>query len=68
MKVTTLNNLKEILDSMKTIFGDKTLATKHRNTLNTYILNVDYDALDNESSVGVLGIGRLGAMTLGKES
>ena len=68
MKVTTLNNLKEILNLMKVTFGDKELANKHRNTLNTYILNINYDALDNDASTAILGVGQLGAMTLGKQT
>lgn len=43
MKMTTLNNLKEILELMKTIFGVKSLAVKHREALDTYVLNVDYE-------------------------
>ena len=43
MKMTTLNNLKEFLELMKTIFGIKSLAVKHRDALDTYVLNVDYE-------------------------
>ena len=45
MKMTTLNNLKEFLELMKTIFGVKSLAVKHREALDTYVLNVDYAQL-----------------------
>ena len=43
MKVTTLNNLKEFLELMKAIFGKKSLAVKHRDALDTYIINIDYE-------------------------
>lgn len=46
MKITTLNNLKEFLGLMKIEFGLKSLAIKHRNALDTYILNVDYTTLE----------------------
>lgn len=68
MKVTTLNNLTEILNLMKPIFGARSLADKHRNALNSYILNINYDGLDKDASVSVLGVGQLGTMILGKDS
>ena len=73
MKIATLNNLKEFLELMATIFGTKELATKHRNALDTYILNVDYSALEFDTdlivsggaSSSILGVGQLGVMVLG---
>lgn len=73
MKVTTLNNLKEFLTLMKTEFGAKELSDKHRNALDTYILNVDYTALEFNTDLivsggatsSVLGVGQLGIMILG---
>lgn len=43
LKVTTLNNLIEILSLMAAAFGSKELAAKHRNALETYVLNIDYE-------------------------
>jgi hypothetical protein len=68
MKITALNNLKELLDTMKITFGPKALAVTHRSTLNSYILNVNYDALDEYNSSSKLGIGKLDIMILGKNS
>lgn len=68
MKIVTLNNLKEVLDLMKPIFGAKYLANKHRDALNTYILNINYDALDHDASLSILGTGELGTIILGKNS
>ena len=73
MKIATLNNLKEFLELMMVAFGEKELAIKHRNALDTYILNVDYSALEFDTdlivsggaSSGVLGVGQLGVMILG---
>lgn len=81
MKIITLDNLKEFLESMNGIFGDKevlgdtskNLAVKHRNALNTYILNFDYTELEFDTdlivsggaSSGILGVGQLGVMVLG---
>lgn len=74
MKITTLNNLKEFLSQMKGVFGKKEFAVKHRDALDTYILNIDYEndlAFDTDLIVsggvssGVLGVGQLGTMILG---
>lgn len=73
MKVVTLNNLKEFLSLMKGVFGTKELAVKHRDALDTYILNIDYTALEFDTdlivsggaSSGVLSVGQLGTMILG---
>lgn len=43
MKILTLEKLREFLELMKTTFGEKTLATKHREALNIYVLNIDYE-------------------------
>jgi len=55
LKVTTLNNLIEILSLMAAAFGSKELAAKHRNALETYVLNIDYEntlAFDTSFIVG----------------
>ena len=73
MKITTLNNLKEFLELMTAEFGSKELSDKHRKALDTYILNVDYEALEFDTdlivsggaSSSVLGVGQLGIMILG---
>ena len=74
MKVTTLDNLKEYLSLMKGVFGEKELAVKHREALNTYILNIDYEnnldfdtdlIVSGGASSAVLGVGQLGTMILG---
>lgn len=54
MKVLTLEKLREFLELMKTTFGEKTLATNHREALNTYLLNIDYEntlAFDTKETV-----------------
>lgn len=66
MKVITFNNLKEILNLMKPMFGERSLADKHRNALNTYILNINYADIDKDTSFAILGMGQLGTMVLGK--
>lgn len=55
LKVTTLNNLIEILSLMAAAFGSKELAAKHRNALNTYVLNVNYDELKFNTDIIVGG-------------
>lgn len=74
MKVTTLSNLKEFLSLMRGVFGEKDLAIKHRDTLDTYILNVDYEnnlsfntdlIVSGGASSATLGVGQLGVMILG---
>lgn len=73
MKVATLNNLKEFLGLMETEFGLKELSDIHRNALDTYVLNVDYTALEFDTdlivsggvSSSILGVGQLGVMILG---
>ena len=74
MKVTTLNNLQEFLSQMKNLFGTKELYDKHRNALNTYVLNIDYEndlkfdtdlIVSGGASSGVMGVGQLGTMILG---
>lgn len=73
MKVTTLDNLKEFLNLMKAEFGSKELSDKHRNALDTYVLDVDYTALEFDTdlivsggaSSSILGVGQLGVMVLG---
>ena len=66
MKVTTLDNLKELLELMRVAFGEKELAVNHRNTLNTYILDIDYDNELTSDTSAILGVGKLGTMILGK--
>ena len=44
MKILTLEKLIEFLELMKATFGEKTLTTKHREALNTYILNINYES------------------------
>ena len=46
MKITTLNNLREFLGLMEIEFGLKSLSDKHRNALDTYVLNIDYARLE----------------------
>lgn len=72
MKVTTLNNLKEFLNLMKTEFGKKELSDKHRNALDTYILNVDYTQLEFDTDLIIsdsyssseIGTGAVGYMVI----
>ena len=70
MKIITLTNLEEILRSMKQAFGSKSLATRHRKIINNYLLDIDYDAIFNNTTgseaSAKLGTGRLGSMQLGK--
>ena len=80
MKVMTLDNLRELLGLMKGTFGNRELPINHRNTLNTYILNIsdeynedlelDSDFKDivvsEDGASSVLGVGKLGIMTLGQ--
>lgn len=72
--IITLNNLKEFLTLAKSVFGLKSLATKHRTALDSYILNIDYEnelAFDTDlivsggASSATLGVGQLGTMILG---
>lgn len=72
-KVTTLDNLREILELMDGTFGNKELSISHRNALNAYILNINYEddlEFDTEAEVtqtgssSILGMGKLGMMTL----
>lgn len=73
LKVTTLNNLIEILSLMAAVFGSKELAAKHRNALDTYVLNVNYDELkfntdqivSGSATSATLGSATLGSMILG---
>ena len=71
MKVITLNNLEGLLDSMKQVFGSKSLTARHRQVIDKYLLNIDYDAIFNDNvgneTSAKLGTGRLGSMRLGKE-
>lgn len=58
---------------MKAIFGKRDLAVKHRDALDTYILNIDYTKLEFDTdlivsggaSSSILGVGQLGVMVLG---
>lgn len=68
MKIITLNTLSAILTQMKTTFGSKSLAEQHRQSLDSYIVNINPILLEAETSVGILGTGRLGVMILGKDS
>jgi hypothetical protein len=67
MKVTTLNNLSEILALMKTVFGTEATAKKHREALDSNILNVNYAIFSDDVTVSILGTGCLGSMILGKQ-
>ena len=71
MRIITLDNLKQILNSMTKVFGSKPMATRHRSAIKTYLVDIDYsiftDGADTASSAR-LGVGRLGFMILGKNS
>lgn len=67
MKTTTLNNLSEVLTLMKTVFGSEATAKKHREALDTNILNINYAVFNEDVSLAVLGMGYLGSMILGKQ-
>lgn len=77
MKVTTLDNLRELLNLMDNSFGSKELSINHRIALNNYIINIDVDyendleintdqIITENTSSSALGFGVLGVMTLGK--
>lgn len=51
MKIATINNLKDFLSLMIELFGKKKLAVKHRNALETYILNIDYTGLEFNTDI-----------------
>lgn len=55
MIVISKNNSKNFLDLMKEIFGLENFTIKHRDALNTYVLNIDYDkdlGFNTDSIVG----------------
>lgn len=59
MKIITLNNLKEFLSLMKGAFGKKEIAIKHRNALDTYVLNIDYSAIFGDATSSKLDTGKV---------
>lgn len=67
MKVITLDNLSEILNLMKTVFGSETKARKHKEALDANIRNVNYAIFSDDVTVSILGTGYLGSMILGKQ-
>ena len=68
MDIITLNNLEEILSLMKTVFGSKAVANRHRQDINTYLLNINPSIFNTDASLAILGTGQLGTMILGKEA
>ena len=68
MKITTLNNLEEVLSLMATVFGSKAVAKKHRQDIDNYLLNINPSIFNTDTSLALLGTGQLGTMILGKEA
>lgn len=77
MKIVTIENLREFLNQMRNLFGSKETVEEHRDTINEYILFIDYEAalsfdtseiigeVINISRTSVLGNAVVGQMVLG---
>ena len=74
MEFLDKTGLEKFFDHLKNSFGLKSNVDTSRAALDTYVLNIDYDAelafrtdviVSGKASSAVLGVGQLGVMVLG---
>lgn len=67
MKLISIDSLTTILSLFQQKFGLRKVAERHRKVIDACLLNIDYGIFAEDTSVGILGQGVLGVMTLGKD-